>query len=110
MGSRQCPHCGKYVPDVLDQCPQCRETLPPAVHGHLDPEKARQGRHEIRKGLVWMLVAAVTRKYVVDYPPIVEQVPEEVLDLTQLYLVPFLFLLGAGLVVLGVYHWISSKA
>src|SRR5258707_5266726 len=53
--TRQCVHCGKPVRTDLRQCPFCREMIPevPRPHRH-----GSDGRREIRRGLLYMLLAA----------------------------------------------------
>jgi len=54
--TRQCVHCGKPVRTHLRQCPFCREMIP-------DVPRTRRlgsdGGREIRRGLLYMLMAAV---------------------------------------------------
>lgn len=106
MASRECPYCGKMVYDRLTQCNYCREKLPevrqlkPAVTSPV-------GGENIRRGLLFMLAAAVIGYFAsgagawtlpVAVPPVVAD-----------YLLPLLFLSGLGLSLHGLYlrHWAS---
>src|SRR5580704_14030606 len=53
---RQCPYCGKMLPRRLPQCPHCREALPETRNISVAPV-AKRG--QIRRGLLYMLLAAV---------------------------------------------------
>jgi hypothetical protein len=56
MGTRQCPFCGKAIPDRLKQCPYCREAVPEI---HLSKDRDPEGRRKIRRGFLYMLLGAV---------------------------------------------------
>ena len=98
MSMRECPFCGRTVPAALTQCPHCREALPPIPRvqgpGH------EIGRRYIRRGLLYILLSAAVRYLLGETSPV--QVPFNIPPEVTQYLLPFLFLLGIGLVVLGV--------
>ena len=106
MGLRQCPHCGKHVLDTLVRCPLCREALAP-VPVTSRSYRERQGGVEIRKGLLWMLLAGVFHYFAAGYEPDF-QLPFEVMPILTQYLLPLLFLSGLGLTLLGLYRRITS--
>ena len=100
MTTRECPYCGKMVSAHLTQCTYCREPLTEVRHPNL-PAIRRGGRDHIRRGLLFMLAAAVVGyfasgssalKLPVSLPPIVVN-----------YLSPLLFLSGLGLSLHGLY-------
>ena len=100
MASRQCPFCGKLVPEQATQCPFCREELlrvPVAASPHHE-----QGRRYIRRGILYMVMAGVAHYYLGGYSP--EKFPFTVIPEVTQYLIPFLFLCGLGLLAFGVYR------
>jgi hypothetical protein len=100
MSRRQCGYCGKYVPEQGTQCPFCREDLGPApvTRGwHADA-----GRSQIRRGLLYMLLAIVIQYFAGGYSAL--EFPYTVIPLVQQYLLPFMFLAGMGMVIFGVYR------
>ncbi|MBI2956611.1 MAG: hypothetical protein HYY26_04790 [Acidobacteria bacterium] len=97
MGQRQCPSCGKYVADSLTQCPHCREYLP-----HVEVARGYDvatGRVEIRRGLLYMLLAGVFYYFAAGYSPLTLPFPYSrwLADV----LLPLLFLAGLGLALFG---------
>lgn len=100
MGRRQCGYCGKYVPEQATQCPFCREELAAPVEIR-DP-RTGWGRAHIRRGLLYMLMAAVIQYFTSGESAL--QLPYTILPLVRQYLLPFLFLGGLGLVVYGLYR------
>lgn len=100
MRTRQCAYCGKYVDENLSQCPFCREELGPAV---AVPSWGREeGKQYIRRGLLYMLMAAVIHYFASGFAPV--EIPVQVPEALTQYLLPFLFLLGLGLVAYGLYR------
>jgi len=104
MGERQCVNCGKYVKDDLTDCPFCREPLPelPVLHLTL----ATPPRHEIRRGLLWMLLAAVLYYFAAGYSAF--QIPLPYARWLTGWVLPLLFLSGLGMVILGLYRRLTS--
>ena len=100
MGRRQCPFCGKFTMEESTQCPFCREplTAKPVISGH----KAEGAQRQIRRGLVYMLLAVVVRYLVGGYSPM--QFPLTIIPEVTQFLIPFLFLCGIGLVLFGIYR------
>ena len=63
---RQCPFCGLQVLRTATQCPSCREALPgaegSAQHAPVRASQPRQ-RSLVRRGLLYMLLAAVIQYF-----------------------------------------------
>ena len=54
--SRPCAYCGKPVPARMNRCPYCREEVSEV---RLSSRSGKDGRREIRRGLMYMLLGAV---------------------------------------------------
>ena len=96
-GTRQCVHCGKPVRTHLRQCPFCREMIPEV------PKPRRlgsDGRREIRRGLLYMLLAAVVYYFAGGYSKM--NLPLAITPMVTAYFSPLLFLGGLGLSLYGV--------
>ena len=93
---RQCPNCGKYVPAERTQCPECREML--SVIAVAAPHTAPR-RVEFRRGLLYMLLAAVIHYFLGGYSGM--NLPFEIHPMVREYLAPLIFLSGIGLIVYG---------
>jgi len=100
MPRRQCPFCGTSVSETATQCHHCREALQP-VPKTVGPG-FEGGRQQIRRGLISMLLAAITHYFAGGYPPV--EVPVRFVPIITDWLSPFLFLAGLGLVILGLYR------
>ena len=96
---RQCPFCGLSVSPYLAQCPACRETLPAIAKPQAAAAVAR--KPQIRRGLLYMLLAAVIHYFAAGYSPM--PLPFPITPLLTLCLSPLLFLSGLGLTVYGLY-------
>src|SRR5215469_4434742 len=108
MATRECPFCGKGVPVQLLQCNHCRETLPqiPRVRNGSSPAG---GSGQIRRGLLFMLLAAVIGYFAGGYSTL--KLPVPIVPALGTYLAPLLFLSGLGLAARGYYlHHKSSAA
>lgn len=106
MASRECPYCGKMVYDQLTQCNYCRERLPEIRRPR--PAATRPaGSDSIRRGLLFMLVAAAIGYFASEASA--WTLPVVVPPLVANYLSPLLFLSGLGLSFHGLYlrHWAS---
>ena len=97
---RQCLHCGRQVPAERTQCPNCREALPlaPAADSSQRPR-----RTEIRRGLLYMLLAGVIHYYAGGYSKM--DLPFPIHPVVTVYLSPMLFLSGLGLIIYGLFTW-----
>lgn len=101
MVIRECPFCGKKVAAHSKQCGFCRETLPDApriTHKHVSMSG---GGGEIRRGLLFMMLAAVIGYFAGGYSGL--NLPIPVLPMLNTYVTPLLFLSGLGLSVRGFY-------
>ncbi len=100
MAPRQCPHCGAHVSEFATYCPNCRESLQ-GVQA-FTPHRPPQGGPEIRRGLLYMLLAAVLYYFAGGHSPL--EFPVPFAHFLTDYLLPFLFLCGLGLVAFGLYR------
>ncbi len=98
---RRCVFCGKHIASHLTQCPFCREAVPQV---QLAPRTGPDGRYQIRRGLLYMLLAAVIYYFAAGYgAPIRIPLPITILPLVTQYLTPLLFLGGLGLTLYGLF-------
>lgn len=97
---RRCVFCGKHFAGHLTQCPFCREAVPQV---QVSSRGGSAGRSQIRRGLLYMLLAAVIHYFAGGYGAPFYQLPlpAPVLPLVTQYLTPLLFLGGLGYAVYG---------
>src|ERR1700704_710910 len=101
---RRCVFCGKSMAARLTQCPFCREAVPQV---QLSRRTGPDGRRQIRRGLLYMLLAGVIHYFAGGYSmPI--QLPILILPLVTDYLSPLLFLGGLGMTIYGLFLRIKS--
>jgi hypothetical protein len=100
MTKRECPYCGKMVFDQLTQCTYCRESLP-EVRQPRPVTVGPAGKHNIRRGLLFMLAAAVVGYFASGSSALT--LPVTVPPIVANYLSPLLFLSGLGLTLHGAY-------
>lgn len=98
---RECPYCGKMVYDRLTQCTQCRETLPEMKVTGGGSAHTAGGSDKIRRGLLFMLLAAVIGYFTSGASPLA--IPVIVPRAVIMYLSPLLFVGGLGLSLHGLY-------
>jgi hypothetical protein len=97
--TRRCVYCGKAMAVHLTQCPFCREAVPQV---QLSRRRGPDGRQQIRRGLLFMLLAAVIYYFAGGYgAPL--RMPIEIVPAVTNYLLPLLFLSGLGLSVYGLF-------
>jgi hypothetical protein len=101
MATRECPFCGKGVPVQLVQCNYCRETLPETPRVKNGSSSSSKGSGQIRRGLLFMLLAAVIGYFAGGYSSL--KLPIPILPAISSYLSPLLFLSGLGLAIHGYY-------
>jgi len=101
--SRPCAYCGKPVPMRLNRCPYCREEVPEV---RLSARAGKDGRREIRRGLIYMLLGAVIYYFSGGYSAMSLPIPLSPLVIT--YLSPAVFLGGLGLFLYGFFLRIRS--
>jgi hypothetical protein len=101
MASRECPYCGKMVFEELTQCSFCRETLPEKKQPISTARVPADGGSGIRRGLLFMFLAAVIGYFASPSSPwpLPVQVPQSVANILS----PLLFLSGLGLTFYGLY-------
>jgi hypothetical protein len=97
METRQCAFCGKRIAAHLNQCPFCREMVPQV---RLSRSSSGTGRVQIRRGLLYMLLAAVIYYFAAGYAKPLE-IPVAMQPAVVNYLAPLLFLGGMGLTLYG---------
>jgi hypothetical protein len=98
MQMRQCAFCGKRIAGHLNQCPFCREMQPPQVR--LSRTSSGAGGKQIRRGLLYMLLAGVIYYFAAGYAKPLE-IPIPIQPAVVNYLCPLLFLGGLGLALYG---------
>jgi hypothetical protein len=102
--TRRCSYCGKAMAAHLTQCPYCREAVPQV---HLSRRAVANGRLQIRRGLLCMLLAAVIYYFAGGYgAPL--RIPVEIVPAVTNFLLPLLFLSGLGLSVYGLFLRVKS--
>ena len=104
METRRCVYCGKHMAAHLTQCPFCREAVPQV---QLTRRSGPNGRQQIRRGLLYMLLGAVMYYFAAGYSAPL-WVPVQVLPAVTNYLLPLLILGGLGLTLYGFYLRIKS--
>ena len=98
LATRPCVFCGKSVLAHLSRCPHCREDIPKV---QLASRPRTGGRLQIRRGLLYMLLAGVIQYFAGGYSPFT--VPVQVSPVITTYLAPVVFLSGLGLLFYGLY-------
>jgi len=102
--TRQCVYCGKHMAAHLNQCPYCREAVPQV---RLSRGMGSGGRRQIRRGLLYMLLAAVIYYFAGGYgAPL--RLPVQIVPAVTNYLLPLLFLGGLGLTLYGLFRKFKS--
>jgi hypothetical protein len=99
MTTRQCPYCGIAVSVERSECPHCHAAIPEV---RMRREHDFHSDAEIRKGLLYVLLAAVIYYFAAGYSAM--QVPFPVQPVVTSILSPMLFLGGLGLVLHGYYQ------
>ena len=83
----------------LNRCPHCREDVPRVQLASRPPTTA--GRLQIRRGLLYMLLAGVIQYFAGGYSSFA--VPVGIPPIVTAYLAPVVFLSGLGLLLYGFY-------
>jgi hypothetical protein len=104
MQMQQCAFCGKRIAAHLNQCPFCREMVPQV---RLSRVSSGTGRLQIRRGLLYMLLAGVIYYFAAGYAKPLE-VPVAIQPAVVNYLAPLLFLGGLGLTLYGLILKVKS--
>ena len=88
----------------LTQCPFCREAVPQVQLTH---RSGPNGRQQMRRGLLYMLLAAVIYYFAAGYAAPL-WLPVQVLPVVTNYLLPLLFFGGLGLSIYGLILRVKS--
>jgi hypothetical protein len=97
VASRPCAYCGKPVPARMKRCPYCREEVTEVRLS--SPLRGRNGRREIRRGLMYMLLGAVIYYFVGGHSGL--SLPFTLNPWVITYLAPVVFLGGLGMCLYG---------
>jgi hypothetical protein len=100
---RPCAFCGKQIPAQLNRCPHCREEVREV---RLSVRGGKDGRTEIRRGLLYMLLGAVIHYFAAGYSGM--KLPDVLNSPLVVYGGKFLFVGGLGLCLYGCYLRIRS--
>jgi len=104
MEMRQCAFCGKRIAAQLNQCPFCREMVPQV---RLSRSSSGIGNTQIRRGLLYMLLAGVIYYFAAGYAKPL-QIPVTIQPAVVNYLSPLIFLGGLGLTLYGLFLKVKS--
>ncbi|MGB8474712.1 MAG: hypothetical protein WCE61_11570 [Candidatus Acidiferrum sp.] len=91
------------MPTRMKHCPFCREAVPEV---RLSPRVGKNGRREVRRGLMYMLLGAVIYYFSGGYSAL--HLPFQLNPLVTAYLAPVVFLGGLGLCIYGVFLKLRS--
>lgn len=96
VAMRPCVFCGKQIIAQLQRCPHCREEVP-RVQLAFRPRTG--GRQQIRRGLLYMLLAGVIQYFASGASGFT--VPVQIPPPVTTYLAPAVFVSGLGLLIYG---------
>lgn len=96
LATRPCVYCGKQMLATLNRCPHCREEIPQV---QLSRRVRTGGRHQIRRGLLYMLLAGVIQYFASGASGFT--VPVQIPAPVTTYLAPAVFVCGLGLLIYG---------
>lgn len=98
LATRPCVFCGKSMLVHLTRCPHCREDIPKV---QLSSRPRTGGRTQIRRALLYMLLAGVIQYFAAGYSSFT--LPIAVSPVVTTYLAPAVFISGLGLLIYGFY-------
>ena len=98
LATRPCVFCGKSMFAHLTRCPHCREDVPKV---QLSSRPRTGGRAQIRRALLYMLLAGVIQYFASGYSGFI--LPITVSPIVTTYLAPVVFISGLGLLIYGFY-------
>lgn len=98
LATRPCVFCGKSMFAHLTRCPHCREDVPKV---QLSSRPRTGGRTQIRRALLYMLLAGVIQYFAAGYSGFT--LPITVSPIVTTYLAPVVFISGLGLLIYGFY-------
>lgn len=96
LATRPCVFCGKQMLVTLNRCPHCREEIPQVQLSH---RTRTGGRLQIRRGLLYMLLAGVIQYFASGASGFT--VPVQIPAPVTAYLAPAVFICGLGLLIYG---------
>lgn len=96
--SRPCAYCGKPVHARLNRCPYCREEVREV---RLSARSGKNGRREVRRGLLYMLLGAVIYYFAGGHSAL--SLPISLNPWVSTYLAPLVFLGGLGMCLYGLF-------
>ena len=96
LATRPCVFCGKSILAHLSRCPHCREDIPKV---QLSSRPRTGGQLQIRRGLLYMLLAGVIQYFAAGYSSFT--LPVQVPPVVTAYLAPVVFISGLGLLIYG---------
>jgi hypothetical protein len=104
MPEQNCPFCGRPLRAVVDRCPNCREAIPRITSSSAARKisASYEGRANIRRGLLWTLLAAVLYYFTSGMSPLT--LPFAVPGFVTQYLIPLLFLAGVAMAIYGLFQ------
>ena len=100
VASRPCVFCGMSMSTHQTRCPHCREDVP-QVRVASAARARTGGREQVRRGLLYMLLAGVVQYFAGGYSGLTP--PVAIPDVVTTYLAPAVFLSGLGLLIYGFY-------
>ena len=101
MGVRQCPFCGKKIPEHCGRdCPLCHETLPERRFHHHSSKGT--DRNTFRRGLFYMMCVAAIYYFMSSSSPYQIHLPYP--SVLTTWLLPLFFLMGLGFAAYGIYQ------
>ena len=98
LATRPCVFCGKSMLAHLTRCPHCREDIPKV---QLSSRPRTGGRTQIRRALLYMLLAGVIQYFAAGYSAFT--LPIQVSPIVTTYLAPVVFISSLGLLIYGLY-------
>ena len=101
VATRVCVFCGKPMLSHLTRCPHCREDVPQLRMTTPARRIRTGGREQIRRALLYMLLAGVIQYFAGGYSGLTP--PVAIPDVVTSYLAPVVFLSGFGLLIYGFY-------
>lgn len=96
MKFRQCGQCGRMAPVGLVECPHCKHELPPMP---VLRKSSYTDGGVLRRGLLYMTLAAVTHYFAGGYSTI--ELPVQIPEFVTQYLTPAVFVLGLAFALVG---------
>ena len=105
MLERACPFCGKPLGATLNRCPFCREAIT-QTQVTARPGGSTHGRANIRRGLLWALLAGVVYYFAGGHSGLT--IPFEIPGFVNIYLTPLLFLAGVAMAIYGLFQQMKA--